>query len=78
MAARDRLPLVSWLIATALEGLVAGLSAGVALLLLQSDIQALIAGQPSPLFAAGIFLLQCCQIGVVVSVSLTLMTDWSS
>jgi hypothetical protein len=76
--ARDRLPLVSWLVASTAEGLAAGLASGFILLFLHADIQLLMAGQPSPLLAIGVFLVQCCQIGVLVSICATLMLDWSS
>jgi hypothetical protein len=71
-------PLISWLVAIAAEGGAAGLVSGTALLVFLPHLQVLLAAQASPALASGIFLVLCSQIGVLVSLTLGLMTDWSS
>lgn len=71
-------PLISWLIATALEGVAAGIVSGLVLLLFHADMQALLATQPEPTLALSVFLMACAQIGVLVSISVTMTVDWTS
>lgn len=71
-------PLISWLAATAAEGLAAGVVSGLVLLILQSDVRLLIEEQADPATSFGIFLIVCSQIGVLIAVCFALLTDRSS